>query len=144
MRCLTHGLNYECQEEGKCVIQPENRSKCQGCRQRKCEELGMDATGESQFVLSSIHMYYPALYTDIVSCHFFLLYTDSIFCIPGQSRGYFGFSPVTPPPPPQRFLWNAITQKIFYLGLSNLVWGYRWGMALSLSFGGLGLQEIGL
>ena len=64
-------------------------------------------------------------------------------CIPGQSRGYFGFSPVTPPPP-QRFLWNAISQKIFYLGLSNLVWGYIWGMALSLSFGGLGLQEIGL
>ena len=57
---------------------------------------------------------------------------------------YFGFSMVTrPPPPPQRFLWNAITRKIFYFGLSNLVWGYIRGMALSLSFGGLGLQAIG-
>ena len=64
------------------------------------------------------------------------------YWIPAQSRGYLGFSTVTPPPP-QIFLWNAITPKLFYLGLSNLVWGYKWGMALSLSFGGLGLQEIG-
>ena len=41
------------------------------------------------------------------------------------------------------FLRDAITQKIFALGLSNLVCGFIWGRTPCLLFFSLGLPEIG-
>ena len=62
-------------------------------------------------------------------------------CIPRQSRGYLGFESVTPPP--QRFSSACLPQKLFVLGLSNLVCGYIWGMSPASSKFSLGLQLIG-
>ena len=41
------------------------------------------------------------------------------------------------------FLCRAITQKLFILGLSNLVCGFIWGRTPCLLFCSLGLPEIG-
>ena len=94
------------------------------------------------WIAEKVELVFRAWSTVQKSCTYTWGHLIRFNCIPGQSWGYLGFSTVTLPPL-QRFLWNVITKKIFDLGLSNLVWEYIWGMALSLSFGDLGLQKIG-
>ena len=51
----------------------------------------------------------------------------SLFVSPDESRGYLGFSTVTPPPPPQRFPFGRDNLK------NNLVRTFKFGMWVDMS-----------